>query len=127
MRQKMKNTNSENAKVFKALCDETRLTVLSLLQSGEKCACVLLARVHVTQPTLSHHMGILVESGIVSARKEGKWMYYSISPEGGESAVRLLREIVTVSADTNGGSSDIDCASVCNIITMKDSGTNEEE
>jgi len=89
----MQTAHLENAKVFKAFCDETRLLVLSLLQSGEKCACVLLAKVHVSQPTLSHHMKILVESGVVSARKKGKWIYYSISAEGSEYAVKLLREL----------------------------------
>ena len=88
----------DNARIFKAFCDETRLTVLELLQSGEKCACVLLEKVDIKQPTLSHHMKILVDSGIVAARREGKWMYYSISGEGSEKAVRLLKEITTVTA-----------------------------
>jgi ArsR family transcriptional regulator len=91
----MGQTHLENAKIFKAFCDETRLMVLELLQSGEKCACVLLEKVAVGQSTLSHHMKILVESGVVAARKEGKWMYYSISGEGSENAARLLKEITT--------------------------------
>ena len=95
----MDNKYLANAKVFKAFCDETRLIVLELLQSGEKCACVLLERVKVAQSTLSHHMKILVESGMVSARKEGKWTYYSISEAGSENAVLLLRELATVTAD----------------------------
>jgi len=90
----MKN-HSENAKVFKAFCDETRLRVLSLLQSGEKCACVLLTEVEVSQPTLSHHMKILVESGVVLARKAGKWTHYSISKTGSRHAVKLLKELTT--------------------------------
>jgi len=89
----------EDAKVFKAFCDETRLMVLSLLQNGEKCACVLLERVTVCQPTLSHHMKILVDSGIVTARKEGKWTYYSISTAGSESAAKLLQEFTAVTID----------------------------
>ncbi|MFV0413742.1 MAG: ArsR/SmtB family transcription factor, partial [Oscillospiraceae bacterium] len=68
--------------MFKAFCDENRLMVLELLQSGEKCACVLLEQLHIAQSTLSHHMKILVESGVVAARKEGKWTYYSFSPDG---------------------------------------------
>ena len=87
---------TEQAKVFKALCDETRLMVLQLLQSGEQCACVLLMQVRVGQSTLSHHMKILVESGIVSARKEGKWTYYSISESGSENALLLLQKLTTV-------------------------------
>jgi ArsR family transcriptional regulator len=88
-----------NAKVFKAFCDETRLMALELLQNGEKCACVLLEKVNVGQSTLSHHMKILVDSGVVNARKEGKWTYYSISAAGSENAARLLRQITTIEAD----------------------------
>ena len=69
----------KTAAVFKALCDENRIRILKLLTGGEKCACKLLDELSVTQPTLSHHMKILCDSGIVSGRKEGKWMYYSIS------------------------------------------------
>ncbi len=89
----MQNEYTEYAKVFKAFCDETRLMVLSLLQSGEKCACVLLEKVNVGQPTLSHHMKILVESGIVSARKDGKWTHYSLNESGCEKAKELLKLI----------------------------------
>lgn len=79
--------------VFKALCDENRINILKLLRSGEKCACKLLDELNVTQPTLSHHMKILCDSGIVVGRKEGKWMHYSISAEGSKAAVDLLKEL----------------------------------
>ena len=95
----MEKKHLENAKVFKAFCDETRLMALSLLQSGEKCACVLLEKVSVEQPTLSYHMKILIDSGVVSARKEGKWTYYSISASGSEHAAKLLRELTEVTID----------------------------
>jgi len=97
----MDGKHLEHAKVFKAFCDETRLMVLELLQSGEKCACVLLERVNVGQSTLSHHMKILVESGIVAARKEGKWTYYSISADGSEYAAGLLKQLTAVTIDEN--------------------------
>lgn len=87
----------KTAAVFKALCDENRIRILKLLTGGEKCACKLLDELSVTQPTLSHHMKILCDSGIVSGRKEGKWMYYSISEQGAEHAKKLLRELTTVS------------------------------
>jgi ArsR family transcriptional regulator len=105
----MGKTHLENAKVFKAFCDETRLMVLSLLQNGEKCACVLLERVSVCQPTLSHHMKILVDSGIVSARKEGKWTYYSISAAGSENAIKLLRKLTTVTIDETDKGNEMCC------------------
>lgn len=80
--------NKRTAAVFKALGDENRITILLLLKSGEKCACKLLEAMKISQPTLSHHMKILCDSGVVTARKDGKWMHYSISPEG----VLLLKE-----------------------------------
>jgi ArsR family transcriptional regulator len=85
-----------DVKIFKAFCDETRLTVLKLLQSGEKCACVLLDKIDVGQSTLSHHMKILVESGVVSARNVGKWTYYSIDKDRAQLAIQRLSNLLTV-------------------------------
>ena len=87
---------TETAKVFKAFCDENRLRILELLRSGEKCACVLLDDLHITQSTLSHHMKILCDAGVVNGRKEGKWVHYSIDPVGAERAVKLLRQQVAI-------------------------------
>ena len=84
------------AAVFKAFCDENRVRILKLLTTGEKCACVLLDDLNITQPTLSHHMKILCDSGVVVGRKEGKWTYYSISPEGAAGAMSLLQSLTTV-------------------------------
>ena len=84
------------AGIFKAFCDENRIRILKLLQTGEKCACVLLDDLQITQPTLSHHMKILCDSGIVVGRKEGKWMHYSISPQGVRVAQELLTALTTV-------------------------------
>ena len=95
----MKKKHLENAMVFKAFCDKNRLEILEILQSGEKCACVLLEKLNISQPTLSHHMKIFVESGVVSARKVGKWTFYSISRSGSRNAARLLRVLTSVSKD----------------------------
>lgn len=92
----MDNKYLDNARVFKAFCDENRLLILEMLQSGEKCACVLLEKLEIVQSTLSHHMKILVESGIVSARKDGKWTYYSISSEGVTVAKELLIKLTAI-------------------------------
>ena len=86
----------ENAKVFMAFCDETRLKVLELLRNGEKCASVLLEQVSVGQSTLSHHMKILVESGIVTARKVHKWTYYSICDNGRQYVTEMFRQLSTL-------------------------------
>lgn len=68
-------------KQLKAMGDENRLRILHMLSGGELCACRLLEDLSIGQPTLSHHMKILCDSGLVNARKEGKWMHYSISKE----------------------------------------------
>lgn len=83
-------------RVFRAFCDENRLRILEMLRGGEKCACVLLEQLEISQPTLSHHMKILCDSGVVSSRKEAKWMYYSISEDGSEYALQLLKQLTTV-------------------------------
>lgn len=92
----MGTRHAKNAKVFKAFCDENRLQILELLQTGERCACVLLEDLNISQPTLSHHMKILCESGIVMGRKEGKWTHYAIAGAGVEVAKALLSELTTV-------------------------------
>ena len=85
------------AEIFKAFCDENRIRILRLLLSGEKCACKLLEEIDISQPTLSHHMKILCDSGIVTSREEGKWTHYQISKEGSEKAIELLKKITAVS------------------------------
>lgn len=98
--------NEKNARIFKAFCDANRLTILSLLQSGEKCACKLLEELNIGQPTLSHHMKILCDADIVVGRKEGKWMYYSFNTEGVEYAQKLLNQITTVAGSIQCGCND---------------------
>ena len=92
----MEKKYEEMAKVFKALSDPNRIFILEMLKSGEKCACKILEELHIGQSTLSHHMKILCESGIVVSRKEGKWTYYSISSEGSKYACELLKELTQV-------------------------------
>ena len=92
---------ADQASTFRAFCDATRLQILALLKSGEKCACVLLERLAVGQSTLSYHMKILVQSGVVNARKEGKWTYYAICKEGSEKAMELLAAITRVTIVAN--------------------------
>lgn len=67
------------ALICKALGDANRLKIVQMLSEGEKCGCVLLEAFDITQPTLSHHMRILTECGLVEARKEGKWSYYTLN------------------------------------------------
>jgi ArsR family transcriptional regulator len=81
---------NEYIRVFRAFADENRMRVLELLCAGEQCACVLLDDLHISQPTLSHHMKILCDAGVVTKRRVGKWSYYAIDEDGCEYAKRLI-------------------------------------
>jgi ArsR family transcriptional regulator len=83
----MKN---EYWRVFRVFSDATRIRVLELLSAGEQCACILLEDIKISQPTLSHHMKILCDSGLVKCRRAGKWNYYSINADGCKYGSRLL-------------------------------------
>ena len=100
----METVYERRARVFKALCDERRQRILELLHGGEKCACVLIEEMGLPQSSLSYHMKILCDSGIVTSREEGKWTHYRISQQGSERAIALIREITAVqeSGDPNG-------------------------
>lgn len=69
------------ALIFKCMSDATRLEILSLLKSGEMCACTLLGKFDITQPTLSYHMKKLTDCELVKVRKQGTWNYYSLNEE----------------------------------------------
>ena len=98
----MKNNYQNNAKVFKAFCDENRLMILEMLQSGEKCACHLLDNLNISQSTLSHHMKVLIECGLVEARKCGTWNYYKISNESAKELIKFIKSITNKDNDING-------------------------
>ena len=82
--------------IFKAMGDENRIRILKMLQSGEKCACKLLEELNISQPTLSHHMKILCDVGIVIGRREGKWTHYSICCDGVKLIRGLMKELLSV-------------------------------
>ncbi|CDZ75312.1 ArsR family transcriptional regulator [Peptoniphilus sp. ING2-D1G] len=70
------------ALICKALGDSNRLQIIEILSKcNEKCACNLLEHFQITQPTLSHHMKVLNECGLVDTRRDGKWNHYSINME----------------------------------------------
>ena len=77
----MELTYQQQVQCFKALSDETRLQIIEMLTMGELCACKILEKFQFTQPTLSYHMKNLTQAGLVYARKEGKWTYYSLNEE----------------------------------------------
>ena len=83
------------AALFKALADENRLKIISLLRCGEHCACRLQDELGIGQPTLSYHMNLLCSCGIVMARRQGRWTYYSLSREGCDSVYDILDALTT--------------------------------
>jgi ArsR family transcriptional regulator, arsenate/arsenite/antimonite-responsive transcriptional repressor len=79
------------AHVFKALGDPTRVRLLSLIaaaEDGEACVCDLIEPVGLSQPTVSHHMKLLVDAGLVSREQRGKWAYYRVIDE----TLRTIRQ-----------------------------------
>ncbi len=97
----------KQAEVFKALGDGTRLEIVQMLaKTEEMCACRILERFSISQPTLSHHMKVLMQCGLVEGRKEGKWMHYSLH-RGTAGAVR--RTLQLLEQGGNAARSDITC------------------
>lgn len=89
----------DNAKIIKALSDANRLKIIDILSCGEKCACDILEYFGFTQPTLSHHMKVLAECGIVSTRKEGQWNYYSLNIVNCNKLMLFLMNLITDTED----------------------------
>jgi ArsR family transcriptional regulator len=85
---------SDSALIFKALSDETRLKIVDMLSCEEMCACNILESFNITQPTLSYHMKILTECGLVNARKDGAWTKYSLNQELIE-ATKIFIQVIT--------------------------------
>ncbi len=90
---------STSARIFRALGDERRLQMLEYVARNELddqpadgiCSCHIQAHVGLAQPTVSHHMKLLVDAGLITGQKRGKWVYYRLNPEGfaiAESTVR---------------------------------------
>ena len=81
------------AQVFKALGDPIRLRLLSLIgahQGGEVCVCDLTTAFDLTQPTISHHLKVLREAGIITSERRGTWVYYRLVPAALERMGTLL-------------------------------------
>lgn len=72
---------NKKIELFKALSDENRLLIIEMLSCGELCGCDIIKGLGLTQPTISHHMKILQQSGLVNAKKRGKWMIYKLNEE----------------------------------------------
>jgi ArsR family transcriptional regulator len=89
----MAKTYLEYVPIIKAISDETRLKIIDILSCGEMCACDILEFLHITQSTLSYHMKILTESGLINVVKDGSWMRYSINKERADILLAFLGKI----------------------------------
>ena len=81
------------ARMFKALADPTRLQLVSMVAAhdgGEACVCELTEPLGLTQPTISHHLKILVDAGIFSRDKRGVWAYYALRPAAFQALAGIL-------------------------------------
>ena len=95
----MEQVYIDTAKILKAISDPKRLRIVDMLSCGELCACKILEAFQITQPTLSHDMKVLIEAGIVSDRREGKNIYYSLCNERLTDFLDTMQEITTRKAD----------------------------
>jgi len=77
------------SRLFRALADKTRLKILRLLDIREMCVCEIMVALNLTQPTASHHLGILETAELVKDRREGKWVFYSLK---NERTMKLIKE-----------------------------------
>lgn len=83
----------ENAKLLKVLSDQNRLKIIDILSCGERCACDILEFFDFTQPTLSHHMKVLMEAGLVNVKKDGLWSYYSLNKTKCNDIITVLMKV----------------------------------
>ncbi len=88
--------------ILKAISEPTRLTIINMLSFSEMCARNLLKGLSITQPTLSHHMKVLTDCGLVSSRKEATWMYYTINTERAKQFHRFIETLTHPKKDCIG-------------------------
>lgn len=91
----MKDSYEINTNIIKALSDWNRVRIVDILSCGEKCACDILKDFEFTQPTLSHHMRVLIECGLVNCREEGLWRYYSLDKPTCDGIVGFLSKLTS--------------------------------
>jgi len=83
----------ETARLFHALSDATRLGILERLRDGERCVCELEDFLDAAQSRLSFHLKVLKEAGLVSDRRGGRWIYYTLSQGGLAGAAECVAEL----------------------------------
>lgn len=109
-------TDDQLRTIFKALADARRLAIVRTLErDGEVCACNLLDGLGISQPTLSHHMKVLCDSGLVRCRKDSRWCYYSVDAEVAREVSAAFGLLADAAASAGDGTSASDgpCADGC--------------
>lgn len=86
----MEYTCEEKAKLFKAFCDSHRQEILDFLKDGEKCVCKLVEKLKMPQSSLSYHLKILCDSGVIKGHEVGKWTHYEIDKAALDRAIEIL-------------------------------------
>jgi len=86
------NTVKTQSRLFKALADTTRLKIMMLLGIREMCVCEIMVALDLTQPTASHHLGILEAVDLVEDKHEGKWVFYSLRDKRFTNLMRVFME-----------------------------------
>jgi ArsR family transcriptional regulator len=95
----MNKSYAEYVPVFKAISDETRLKIIDMLSCGEMCACNILEEFSISQSTLSYHMKILTESGMVNAIRDGAWMRYTLNKDRTNEVMSFFADITSEKED----------------------------
>jgi ArsR family transcriptional regulator len=91
----MANNEDNIAFLFKALADRTRLRLINLMGEDEVCVCFFVEVLKINQPKISRHLAYLKRAGVVSARRDGKWIHYRITEPRDPHAARVFREVRT--------------------------------
>jgi ArsR family transcriptional regulator len=90
-----KNQKDNLLQLLKTLSDDTRLDIILLLATGEKCVCEIFEKLKLPQNLVSHHVGILRQNNLIINRKDGKWVYYSLNRNEIKKLQSVLEEIAT--------------------------------
>jgi ArsR family transcriptional regulator len=91
MATKVEVDRARSAQLFHALSDETRLRILERLRGGERCVCEMTDALDAAQSRLSFHLKVLKEAGLVTDRRDGRWMYYTLDREALTEATEVAR------------------------------------
>ena len=102
----MGNKEYSIALLFKALADTTRLRLINLIGADEVCVCFFVEVLKINQPKISRHLAYLRRAGVVSARREGKWMHYRLVEPPDPHAANIFREVRAALAEHSAMKSD---------------------